>query len=107
MDSQEYVLRMMWSGNVNLTSFWMMVQGVIYITWSRAGPAGCQHTCLEQLITDFGVCGKTAHPSRTDKERDRESVGDVREDESNIVEESNDVQEMLWRFIVALQPQIW
>ena len=61
---------------------------------------------MEQLIADFGVCGKTAHPSRTDKERDRESVGDVRVDESNVVEESNDVQEILWRFIVALQPQI-
>ena len=53
-----------------------------------------QHTCMEQLVTDFGVSGKTTHPIRVDRERGKGRMGDVRKDIKNVVEECHNVQEI-------------
>ena len=53
------------------------------------------HTHVEQLIADPGVCGKTAHPFRADRARNRGWIANMREDIKGIVKECHYVQKVL------------
>ena len=53
-----------------------------------------RHTHVEQLIADPGVCGKTAHPFRVDRSRDRGWIANVREDIKGVVEKHHYIQKV-------------